>query len=68
MRKENIDILNNMELDILVRKAIIDEIIDVLEEKNFLYYQGMYIGYINLLFMMNYISNEEANSLNAEID
>lgn len=68
MRKENIDILNNMEIDILVRKAIIDEMIDVLKERDFLYSQGVYTGYVNLLFIMGYISADDINSLISEVD
>ena len=68
MKKENINILNNMRLSISKRKAIIDEMISVLEYKGFQYDEGEYTGYVNLLFILDYISAEDANSLMEEIE
>lgn len=68
MKKENINILNNMRLSISKRKAIIDEMFSVLEYKGFQYDEGEYTGYVNLLFILDYISTEDAISLMKEID
>lgn len=68
MKEENIKILENMKLSIIPRQAIIDEMLDILEERNFLYSQGVYTSYVNMLIMMNLITEEEAYSLLTEID
>lgn len=68
MKEENIKILENMKLSISTRQAIIDEMIDVLKERDFLYSQGVYTGYVNLLFIMDYISANDVNSLISEVD
>ena len=68
MKKENINILNNMRLSISKRKAIIDEMTSALEYKGFQYDEGEYTGYVNLLFILDYISTEDAISLMKEID
>ena len=65
MKEENIKILENMKLSISTRQSIIDEMIDVLKER---YSQGVYTGYVNLLFIMGYISTDDINSLISEVD
>ena len=67
MKNENIDILNNMSLSISQKSAIIGEMIRILVYKDF-YEMGIYSGYVNLLFILDYISAEDANSLMKEID
>lgn len=68
MNNENIDILNNMSISISKKSAIIGEMIRVLVYKDFFYEMGIYSGYVNLLFMLDYISTEDAISLMKEID
>lgn len=68
MKNENIDILNNMSLSISQKSDIIGEMIRVLEYKDYFYERGIYSGYVNLLFILGYISAEDANSLMKEID
>lgn len=68
MKNENIDILNNMSLSISQKSAIIGEMIRILVYKDYFYEMGIYSGYVNLLFILDYISVEDANSLMKEID
>lgn len=68
MKNENIDILNNMSLSISQKSAIIGEMIRILVYKDYFYEMGIYYGYVNLLFILDYISAEDANSLMKEID
>lgn len=68
MKKENIDILNNMSLSISQKDSIIGEMIRILVYKDYFYEMGVYSGYVNLLFTLGFISTEEAISLMKEID
>lgn len=68
MKNENIDILNNMSLSISQKSDIIGEMIRVLVYKDYFYEMVIYSGYVNLLFILGYISAEDANSLMKEID
>lgn len=67
MKKENIEILDNMAMELDARTAIKEELIDILNDKDFLYYQGMYSGYLNAMFILNYITASDLNSLIAEL-
>lgn len=68
MKNENIDILNDMSLNISQKSDIIGEMIRVLVYKDYFYEMGIYSGYVNLLFILGYISTEDAISLMKEID
>ena len=63
MKNENIDILNNMSLSISQKSDIIGEMTRVLVYKDYFYEMGIYSGYVNLLFILDYISPVNGNSM-----